>query len=50
MSPAKLKKLLESDSPKKIIALYHMEKIDLTDNQLSKIIKIKNEREKVWKK
>lgn len=38
----KIEKLLVSNTPKQIIALYTHNKIDLTDKQLDKILKLKN--------
>ena len=51
MSTAKLKKLLETEDLQKIIYMHCNLKINLTDKQLDRVLRLKNEREaELWRK
>ena len=50
MSTKKFKELIETENYQKIIGLYTHLKINLTDRQLDRVLKLKKEKEgEVWK-
>ena len=50
MSTNKFKKLIDTEDYQKIIGLYTHLKINLTDRQLNRVLKLKKEKEgEVWK-
>lgn len=51
MSTKKFKELIETENYQRIIGLYTHLKINLTNKQLDRVIKLKNKKEqKLWKK
>lgn len=51
MSTSKFKRLIETENYQRIIGLYTHLKINLTNKQLDRVIKLKNKKEqKLWKK
>lgn len=51
MSTNKFKKLIDTEDYQKIIGLYTHLKINLTDRQLDRVLKLKKEKEgEVWRK
>ena len=51
MSTSKFKKLLDTEDYKRIIGLYTHLKINLTDRQLDRVLKLKKEKEgELWRK
>lgn len=50
MKIKEFKKLVKQETPEKIITMYYMDQIYLTDKQLEQIIKLKNEEGKIGKK
>lgn len=50
MSTKKFKKIIETENYQRIIGLYTHLKINLTDRQLDRVLKLKKEKEgEVWK-
>ena len=51
MSTKKFKELIETENYQRIIGLYTHLKINLTDRQLDRVLKLKKEKEgEVWRK